>query len=139
MPTNPGGEFRFTLVHPGIYTVYYDAPGYVGQTQVIEVKSGSTTRPPTVILSSNTNGVSSATGEIFGRVINSAGKTIPGTAIRINNSLMPTNPGGEFRFTLVHPGIYTVYYDAPGYIGQTQVIEVKAGATTRPPTVIISK
>ncbi|MDI6892245.1 MAG: SpoIID/LytB domain-containing protein [Actinomycetota bacterium] len=130
MPTNPGGEFRFTRVHDGIYTVYYDAPGYQGQTQVIEVRNGAPTQCPTCVLST--------LGEIRGRVVNQAWQTIPGTCIRINNSLMPTNPGGEFRFTRVHDGIYTVYYDAPGYQGQTQVIEVKAGSVTVCPTVIMS-
>ncbi len=131
MPTNPGGEFRFTKVHNGIYTIYYDAPGYLGQTQVIQV-NGNTVTTPTVILSA-------PNGEIKGRVINSAGQTIQGTAIRINSSLMPTNPGGEFRFTKVHNGVYTIYYDAPGYLGQTQEgIRVNGNLTTTP-TVILSK
>ncbi len=79
------------------------------------------------------------TGEIYGRVISATTRrAISGTAVRINNSVMPTNRAGEFRFTLVHPGIYTIYYDAPGYIGQTQVIQVNAGTVTKPPTVIMS-
>lgn len=138
MPTNPGGEFRFTLVHPGIYTVYYDAPGYIGQTQVVEVKPEEEMRCPTCILSPGV--VSSTTGSIYGRVISRiTGRVIPGTCIRIDSCIMPTNPGGEFRFTLVHPGIYTVYYDAPGYIGQTQMMEVKAGQEANCPTCILSK
>lgn len=81
---------------------------------------------------------SSTTGDIFGRVVNSAWQTIPGTAVRIDATVMPTNPGGEFRFTQVHPAIYTIYYDAPGYIGQTQVVQVVSGIETRMPTVILS-
>jgi len=79
------------------------------------------------------------TGEIYGKVISATTRrAIPGTAVRINSSVMPTNGAGEFRFTLVHPGTYTVYYDAPGYGGQTQVIQVSAGAVTKPPTVLMS-
>jgi hypothetical protein len=79
-------------------------------------------------------------GEIYGRVISQVTcRAIPGTCIRVNNCIMPTNANGNFSFTLVHPGIYTVYYDAPGYIGQTQVIEVKAGLVTVCPTVIMSR
>jgi len=137
IPTNGNGEFRFTLVLPGIYTIYYDAQGYISQTQVVEVKAGVTTKPPTVVMSPGF--VTSSQGEIYGRVVNSSWQPISGTAVRINNVIIPTNPGGEFRFTLVYPGIYTIYYDAPGYLGQTQVVEVKAGATTRPPTVIMSR
>jgi hypothetical protein len=135
MPTNAAGEFRFTLVHPGIYTLYYDAPSYRGQTQVIQVSA--VTRPPTVILSPGTR--SASLGEIYGKVISATTRrAIPGTAVRINSSVMPTNGAGEFRFTLVHPGIYTLYYDAPSYRGQTQVIQVNGGVVTRPPMAIMS-
>lgn len=136
MPTNPGGEFRFTLVHSGTYTVYYDAPGYRGQTQVIEVKAGQATRCPTVIMDP---GITPSTqGEIFGRVVNPAHQPIAWAAVRINSVVIPTNAAGEFRFQLVNPGVYTIYYDAAGYAGQTQVIEVKAGMITYPPMVIMS-
>lgn len=131
IPTNPGGEFRFTLVYPGIYTIYYDAPGYISQTQVVEVKAGATTTPPTVVMS--------RLGEIYGKVIN--GRTrrpFRGAVVRINNVVMPTNRRGEFRFTQVYPGIYTIYYDAPGYRGQIQeVIPVYAERTTTTPTCIL--
>lgn len=137
VPTNPGGEFRFTLVSQGVYTIYYDAPGYRGQTQVIEVKSGQSTRCPTVIMDP---GITSSTqGEIFGRIVNPAHQPLAWAAVRINNVAIPTNASGEFRFQLVNPGIYTIYYDAAGYAGQKQEgIEVKAGMVTYPPMVILS-
>lgn len=137
VPTNPGGEFRFSHISDGIYHVYYDAPGYIGQVQHnIGVQGGVTTTPTVIMLPGA--GVSASTGEIFGRVVNQVGHMIPGTCIRIDATLMPTNPAGEFRFTLVSPGIYTVYYDAPGYKGQTQSnITVNAGQTTICPTVIM--
>jgi len=75
-------------------------------------------------------------GEIFGKVIN--GKTrrpFRGATVRINNVIMPTNRRGEFRFSLVYPGIYTIYYDAPGYRGQMQeYIAVYPDRRTIPPT-----
>jgi hypothetical protein len=136
VPTNPGGEFRFTLVGSGVYTVNYDAPGYRGQTQVIEVKNGQSTRCPTVIMDP---GITPSTqGEIYGRVVNPVHQPIAGAAVRINNAVLPTNAAGEFRFQLVNPGVYTVYYDAAGYAGQTQLLEVKAGMVTYPPMVILS-
>jgi len=131
MPTNPGGEFRFTRVYNGIYTIYYDAPGYPGQIQEGITVNGGLTRPPTVIMA--------PLGEIYGRVISATtGKAIPGTAVRINSSVMPTNGNGELRFTLVYPGVYTIYYDAPGYKGQVQERIAVVGGVTRPPTVILS-
>ncbi len=138
LPTNDRGEFRFTLVHPGIYTIHYDAEGYIGQTQVVEVKSGQVTTPPTVIMSPGI-GITSTTGAIYGKVIDGAGQPIPLACIRINETCLPTNETGEFRFTLVFPSTYTIYYDAEGYVGQTQVVEVKAGTETKPPTVMMSK
>lgn len=135
MPTNSGGDFRFTLVHPGVYTIYYDAPGYIGQTQEVVVRTGLAIRTPTVILSPAF--VPTGLGQIYGRVINTEGRSIPGTAVRVDSTIIPTNSAGEFRFTRVRPDIYTVYYDAPGYEGQTQVVEVKAELTTTCPTVIL--
>lgn len=132
LTTTSGLNGEFAVRAPaGVVIVYYTASGYQGQTQVLPVAPNGTITPPTVVLSGDT-------GEILGRVINSSGETIPGTVIRINASLMSTNPGGEFRFTQVYPGIYTIYYDAPGYIGQTQVFQVLGGIENRPPTVILS-
>lgn len=131
IPTSLSGEFRFTLVYPGIYTIYYDAPGYIGQMQVVEAKAGTVAEPPTVVMS--------RLGEIFGQAIRAATRNaILGTAVRINNTIIPTNLRGEFRFTAVTQ-VYTIYYDAPGYKGQTQVIKVKGGQVTTPPIVILSR
>lgn len=133
------GHFIAGMIPTGIHTVFYNAPGYAEQAQVLEINHNLTTQAPTCILapSATMTGTSASLGEIFGKVVSPLGQMIPGTCIRIDESLMPTNPAGEFRFTLVHPGIYTIYYDAPGYSGQIQVVEVKAGQTTKPPTVIM--
>lgn len=130
--TTTGLNGEFAIRAPAeVVTAYYTANGYQGQTQVLPVAPNGTVTPPTVVLSGDT-------GEILGRVINPSGETIPGTVIRINASIMPTNPGGEYRFTQVYPGIYTIYYDAPGYIGQTQIFQILGGIENRPPTVILS-
>ncbi len=131
VPPNPGGEFRFTRIHNGAYTIYYDAPGYQGQSQENIVVNGGLIRPPTALLSK-------VTGEIRGFVLDNRTRgPIPGTVVRINNVIMPTNPGGEFRFTLVHNGIYTIYYDAPDYAGQIQQNIVVDGGVTSTPTVLM--
>lgn len=134
IPTNRGGEFAFTLVHPGIYTVYYDAPGHKGEVQeYITVEGGKTTVTPTVIFEANT-------GEIRGKVSSAAtGLPLPGAAVRINNITAFSDAQGDFVFTLVHPGVYTVNYEAPGHLGQTQeVIAVYEGVHTTPPMVVLS-
>lgn len=84
--------------------------------------------------------VASSTGEIQGRVISKrTRRAIRRGLVRINNSSARTNRRGAFRFTLVHPGIYTIHYSAPGFRPQTQVIEVRAGQVTRPPTVLMTR
>lgn len=136
MPPNVAGEFRFTLVYPGSYTIYYDAPGYRGQTQEVVVRAGIVTRPPTAIFFPGES--SSTQGEFYGRVMSINGQSIPGTAVRIDRTVIPTTFSGEFRFTRVQPGVYTIYYDAPGCRGQTQIVEAKAGFITTCPAVIMS-
>ncbi|MBI4744589.1 MAG: carboxypeptidase regulatory-like domain-containing protein [Actinobacteria bacterium] len=134
MTVNSNGEFRFINVANGTYTVYYDAPGYISQTQVLSVVNGGITNAPTVIMSKTGSG----TGQIRGRMINTAGQPIPGSTARINNITMFPYPTGDFAFTLMTDGVYTVYYDAPGYTSQTQILPVVNGGITNAPTVIMS-
>ncbi|MDI6892142.1 MAG: CAP domain-containing protein [Actinomycetota bacterium] len=97
-------------------------------------------RPAAVVAVSAPSTVGGAVGEIYGRVISGAtGRAITGTCVRVNNCIMPTNANGEFRFTLVHTGTYTVYYDAPGYVGQIQECITVNGGVTTCPTVIMSQ
>lgn len=69
MPTNPGGEFGIPHIPVGVYTIFYDAPGYVSQTQeVIPVYEGQTTKPPMAIMSGGNALGAAGTGEIYGKV-----------------------------------------------------------------------
>lgn len=83
--------------------------------------------------------VAGVTGEVLGQVVNQAWEPIVDTSVRINNTVMHTNNAGNFRFTHVYPGVYTIYYDAPRHKGQTQTVEVRPGQITRPPTVVMSQ
>ncbi len=134
IPSDADGEFRFTLVHPGTYTIYYDAPGHESQAQGgIVICAGQTIVLPTAVLRANT-------GIIKGKVISSATNLpIAGTAVRIDNTVIPSDADGEFRFTLVHPGTYTMHYDAPGHLPQTQeLIRVEKGKCVTLPMVVMS-
>jgi hypothetical protein len=80
-----------------------------------------------------------STGSIYGRVVDRYGRPLSGAVVRINQTVIPTNHNGEFRFTMVQPGIYTIFYDAAGFFGQTQEgTTVNAGETSRPPMVVMS-
>jgi iron complex outermembrane recepter protein len=48
------------------------------------------------------------------------------------NEMAPmTNEKGEFEFTDLPPGRYTLLVNAPGYQARKHVVEVKAGETTK--------
>lgn len=78
-------------------------------------------------------------GEIRGRVVNQAKRVVRGTTARIDGIKVKVGSKGIFAFTLVHPGTYTIHYNAPGYVGQTQKIEVVGGTVTAAPTVILKQ
>jgi hypothetical protein len=131
--TNLNGEFEFSGLSDGVYTVYYEVPGYNTQTQVLQVLGGGTTIAPTVIMS-----LSLPTGKIRGRIINTSGISILGMPVTVNGIRTATNLNGEFEFNFVADGIYTLFYDPDGYIAQFQVLVVLSGGVTTGPTVIMS-
>jgi beta propeller repeat protein len=133
MATNLNGEFEFSGLSDGIYTVYYEVDGYISQTQVLPVSGGGITNAPMIIMS-----LARPNGRIRGRIINTSGIPILGTPARIDASRAATTLNGEFEFTFVADGVYTLWYDAPGYITQSQVLVVINGGTTTSPTVIMS-
>ncbi len=80
------------------------------------------------------------TGSIYGRIEDYHGRPIAGAVVRIDKTVIPTNASGEFMFTLVQPGIYTIYYDAAGFKSQVQeYITVNPGAKASPPMVIMTE
>ncbi|MBI4744282.1 MAG: L,D-transpeptidase family protein [Actinobacteria bacterium] len=132
--TDINGDFNFTRVQAGQYTIYYDAAGYESQKQEnINVFLNTTINLPTVIMKSNY-------GEIRGKVFSqSTLQPIAGTVVRVNDTVIPTNLGGEFRFTAVSQGYYNIRYDAPGHIFQNQeMIYVSKDNTANVPDVILS-
>lgn len=81
-----------------------------------------------------------AVGNIYGRIVDIYGRPVAEAAVRIDMTVIPTNAFGEFRFTLVQPGIYTIYYDAVGFAGQVQeYITVNSGSTANTPMVIMAQ
>ncbi|MBI4743552.1 MAG: PKD domain-containing protein [Actinobacteria bacterium] len=116
-----------------ILTAIIDSPSPAFQTQVLQVLNGGTTIAPTVIMSP-----ALPTGKIRGRIINISGIPILGMPVTVNGIRIATNLNGEFEFNFVADGIYTLFYEAPGYISQTQVLVVSNGGITNGPTVIMS-
>lgn len=129
------GHFIAGKIPSGVYPVLYNAPGFDGQVQMIEIKTGQTTQCPNCLLSP-----ANANSTICGRILDSKRqRSIPGATVRIDNSTTPTNAAGEFRFTGVVPGQYQIFYQAPYYKSQIQIITVRQNFTENCPTVMLSK
>lgn len=132
--TNGNGEFLFAGVQPGTYKIYYDAADHEGQVQeFVTVESERLTRTPAVIMKAGI-------GEIVGKVLSAAtGLPLQGAVVRIDDIVAVTGPEGEFRFSRVYPGVYTVHYSAPSHLGQIQeVIPVFKNERLNLPTAVLS-
>lgn len=129
--SDSNGGFQFFDLPSGIYHLTYSATGYYSQKQEYITVSNGTTMPPTAVLSK-------LKGEIGGKVVDQRGKGIPRAVVRIEETVMPTDGEGRFRFTLIGDGIYTIYYDATGYGGQVQENIGVAGGPVQVPTVIMN-
>lgn len=77
------------------------------------------------------------TGSLYGRVVNTKKARIKGTVVRVGSTVVPTNQRGYFRINSVSAGVQTAYYDAPGYLSQTQVLRISSTGQTNAPMVIM--
>jgi N-acetylmuramoyl-L-alanine amidase len=115
--------------------------GFVSNTGVADPNRVSTAFPtiPTQTLTGGNYVVVSDAGLIRGRVMDrGAIKPLPGARITINGVSMFADANGEFSFTLMTPGTYTLEYSAAGFATQTQVINVAGGGPTYTPWAIMS-
>ena len=73
-----------------------------------------------------------AYGSISGGVVDSATQApIVGATVSLSNGLMRvTDANGNFSFTVVLSGSYTLTVSGLGYVTQSQSVTVKAGHTT---------
>jgi len=130
--SDANGSFSLSGLSPGIYDLTYSAAGFGRQKQeAVPVGEGATTVPMVVL--------SPAQGEIRGRVTGYRGRAIRGAAVRIDQTVVPTDGRGRFRFTCLEDGLYTTHYDAPGYRGQKQENVSVTGGITTAPTVVLSR
>lgn len=76
-------------------------------------------------------------GIVVGRVVDSAGRPRPGVNVSIDGVALTTDANGEFSFTQMIAGTYTLKYTAPGFATQTQVVNVLPGVPTYTPWVVM--
>ncbi len=130
--TDDKGHFALSELLPGKYTISYSATGYEPQRQEnILVRRNITTYVPNIILSSRA-------GIIRGKVLNvNSGTPMVGVRVTANSTTTYTDSDGDFYFSLVQPGTYSLFYYAPGSIQVQENIQVFEQADTTVPTVLM--
>lgn len=92
---------------------------------------------PTEFLTGGNYVVVTDAGLIIGRVVDAAGRPRLGARVSIDGTTLTTDANGEFSFTQMVAGAYTVRYSLNGSAPQTQVINVLPGAPTYAPWVVM--
>jgi len=123
--TDANGNFSFS-VSAGTYTLTASALTYTSASQSVTVKGGQR-----LVVSFKLTSVT-AYGSISGGVVDSATQApIVGATVSLSNGLMRvTDANGNFSFTVVLSGSYTLTVSGLGYVTQSQSVTVKAGHTT---------
>jgi hypothetical protein len=118
---------NYTLaVNPGTYTVTASAAGYSSASQTVTVNGGQNQIVNFKLISLT------ATGSIKGIVTdNLTTKAIAGATISLSNGVATvTDVNGNFSFSAVLDGTYTITASAIGYVAQSQPVIVKPGHLT---------
>lgn len=131
---NPGGmavltdaNGNFTAnVAPGSYTVTASAVNYNSSSQTVTVSNGQRVSLAFRLVSIT------AIGNLSGRVIDASTRApIAGATVTLSNGLIRvTDLNGNFSYTVVLAGTYTMTVSALGYVTQTQSLSIRSGRTT---------
>lgn len=125
--TNGLGTYSFTNVAPGSYALTFSESGFVTQTITgVGVISGTTTV---------TNAALIEDGGISGTVTDAqTSQSLPGVTVTCNGgcpTAAPTDSLGDYSFTNVPPGTYSLTLSDSGYVTRTvSSIVVAAGFST---------
>jgi hypothetical protein len=123
--TDANGTFSIG-VNPGSYMASATAPGYNSASQNVTVAAGQKATIGIRLVSV------AAFGSVIGRVTDSATRApIAGATVTLSNGLIRTTDfNGNFSYTVVLNGTYTVMVAALGYVAQTKSVTVTPGHTT---------
>ena len=123
--TNANGDFTIG-VSAGTYTVTASAATYNSASQSVSVAQGQNANIVFKLVSIT------AYGSLSGTVTNSvSGAPVAGATVTLSNGLIRTTDlNGNFSYTIVLTGTYTLTVSAVGYVSQSQLVSIKAGHTT---------
>ena len=123
--TDANGNFSFGVA-AGTYTVTASASTYNSASQTVTVNSGQKVNVNFRLVSIT------AFGSLDGTVTDSATKApITGATVTLSDGMIRTTDlNGNFSYTIVLNGTYTLTVSAIGYVTQSQVVTIRAGKTT---------
>ncbi|HEY6308038.1 MAG TPA: carboxypeptidase regulatory-like domain-containing protein [Candidatus Angelobacter sp.] len=124
--TNSSGNYTLSNVAPGTYTVTASATGYTSLSSTVSVTSGNT-----ATLNFQLNPVpGNVPGTIKGRVTNiSTGGAVSGATVSFIGGSTTADSSGNYSFTNVTPGTYSVTATHTGYFAVTHSAVLGSGAT----------
>jgi hypothetical protein len=123
--TDLNGNFTFSNLPAGSYTVSASATGYYSNSQAVTINGGQTTRM-TVFLTSLT-----ATGGLKGQVTDSATLLpVVGATVSIDGLTTVTDVTGSYTLPAIPFGTWTATVSALNYRSQSAQVTIKPGKTT---------
>src|SRR5438094_18270 len=125
---NDGGPVTLTGASP---SHAFSTPGMYTVTLTVTDASGNTATDTVVVT------VGATTGTIRGTVTSPAGQPIAGASVRLlsgttETAVTTTNATGQFTFTKVPQGSYTIQVEAAGFETKSQAATVVAAQTVTP-------
>ncbi|HKE23362.1 MAG TPA: carboxypeptidase regulatory-like domain-containing protein [Bryobacteraceae bacterium] len=125
--TDTSGNYTLTNVSPGSITVTASASGYTSASSTVSVTSGNT-----ATLNFQLNPVPVNTpGTIQGRVTNiSTGGAAGGATVSFSGGSTTADSNGNYSFSNVAPGTYSLTASHTGYFNVIQSVTVVSGATS---------
>jgi hypothetical protein len=131
---SPGGASTTTDVNgnyslgvsAGSYTVTASAPTYNSASQSVSVKAGQ--QLPLNFKLTSITAYGSLTGTVTDAVTHAP---IVGATVTLSDGMIRTTDlSGNFSYSIVLNGTYTLTVSALGYVTQSQLVSIKAGHTT---------
>lgn len=123
------GSYRFErMPAPGTYTLTFSAEGVVNQVRLVEVGGNAAADVPSIDVV-----MSSSRGVIFGSVVNVNSQLVANSTLALTNGastrLLVTahDPLGQFSFSAVEPGTYTLTASLQGASPVVQLVTVQPG------------
>lgn len=126
--TNAQGNYSFTQLSPGTYTLTFIQAGFTTLTQSAAVAAGQT-QVVNVILQP-------VPGTLTGTVSAQGGTPIAGSVLRLTDQFntviatVTTNASGQYTITGIPPGQYTLSASASNFQSQTRGTTIVSGQTT---------